>query len=260
MITFSFLFFTLFFILFFFEDLLIPKADSPPLHLGGVVKHMHLPLYFKKFDPETERYGVATAIRFCFPSKSVDTFHSSAVDKNPLDDDNDANDTASSSSSSSSSSASILSKFHIEEAVRKSPSTMNSVTVECNEKKNFNDIHDEDGDHSMSDKNRKQAKKEKEIAELRAFKTIELLLLEMYFVIKESFARTNFQNAVEKKTDLGINHAVTESHDNDDDDSAHNSKSIFSDIMKKATMGRRQVIVEDIKMDDLYSLLKASER
>ena len=82
----------------------------------------------------------------------------------------------------------------------------------------------------------------------------------MYFVIKESFARTNFQNAVEKNTDLGINHSVTESHDNDDDDSAHNSKSIFSDIMKKATMGRRQVIVEDIKMDDLYSLLKASER
>ena len=108
--------------------------------------------------------------------------------------------------------------------------------------------------------NRKQAKKDKEIAELRAFKTIELLLLEMYFVIKESFARTNFQNAVEKNTGLGINHAVTESHYNDDDDSAHNSKSIFSDIMKKATMGRRQVIVEDIKMDDLYSLLKASER
>ena len=82
---------------------------------------MHLPLYFKKFDPVTERYGVATAIRFCFPSKSVDTFHSSTVDKNPLDDDNDANDIASSSSSSSS--ASILSKFHIEEAVRKSPSS-----------------------------------------------------------------------------------------------------------------------------------------
>ena len=216
---------------------------------------MHLPLYFKKYDPETERYGVATAIRFCFPLKPVDPLQSCGVDVISLDEGNDIDIV------SSSSSASISSKGHIEDLVRKSSiDTKNSVIVECHEKKIFSNMYDNNEDQYKSEIKNKQEKKEKKAAELRAFKTIELLLLEMYFIIKESFSRTNLQNALEKDTNNIINQEVNKSCD--DDNSDDNSKSIFSDIMKKATMGRRQmdVTVSDIKMDDLYSLLKTSER
>ena len=225
---------------------------------------MHLPLYFKKYDPETERYGVATAIRFCFPFKPVDPLQSCGVDSISLDDNNhtiDITSSSSSASSSASSSVSILSKGHIEDLVRKSTiDTKNGVTVECHEKKIFSDIYDNNEDQHKSEIKNKQERKEKKAAELRAFKTIELLLLEMYFIIKESFSRTNLQNSCEKDTNDIINEEVNKSCDNDNSDD--NSKSIFSDIMKKATIGRRQmdITVSDIKMDDLYSLLKTSER
>ena len=95
-----------------------PDKDAMQNKLGGVVRHRHLHLYFQEYNKESQRYGVNSRLRFCFPSSLT----AAAPSQTPEDSVSEAQE-----------------------------------------------------------------------SEQDAFKSIELILLEMYFLLKSSFSRTNTQ-------------------------------------------------------------------
>jgi hypothetical protein len=40
--------------------------------MGGVIRHKYLPMVFSEYNKETQRYGVPSRLKFCFPSYPKD--------------------------------------------------------------------------------------------------------------------------------------------------------------------------------------------
>lgn len=231
----------------------MPQLGSNQLPLGGVIQHRHLPLFFHKYNTETERYGVPPKIRFCFPSDpfgTIDTVEDRIKSTSSSNDNNDhsstipfSNSTSNPSGISSSSSSGAYKVGH-------------NIIVECLEKRNINDIENENILDEKNGNDHVLVKKEKREAELRAFKTVELLLLGMYFIIKESFARTNSEKLSDNYGSTYSNRTNYYLNENE------SSNSIFSDIIRQAKIehDQKNSTVIDLKMADLFFLLRSSER
>ena len=256
----------------YFLDQLTPEPGGPALSLGGVIKHRHLPLFFQKYNEETERYGVPAKIRFCFPSEAMNLINDSGS-KSPGSAANDFNATSDTISSDLSGikdpSSSPLTAQYV---VRKS---LLDIATENMENKKI----DNSGDSIAQEIERKESEKIAKEAELRAFQSIELILLEMYFLMKESFARTNSQpcSPISHRINLSDSNSSNSSSSSGAFDtnsyrtnSNSSSNSTFSDIVHGAQNknaqshalehGQTDISASDLRMSDLLCLLKASSR